>query len=113
MSFDASASLSISDPNARALSSSCFDFLLIELVPMAERLAKDLATDDNPEDEEVRESTYFRLESLGYRVGQGLAERCVNTRQHNTTSPAIFLVCFRLSQTPGNLRLPSATFRLF
>lgn len=46
---------------------------------MAERLAKDLATQDNPEDEEVRESTYFRLESLGYRVGQGLAERCVNS----------------------------------
>ena len=76
MSFDASASLSISDPNARALSSSCFDFLLIELVPMAERLAKELSTNEkNLEDEEVRESTYFRLESLGYRVGQGLAER--------------------------------------
>lgn len=76
MSFDASAALSASDPNARALSSSCFDFLLIELVPMAERLAKELSTDENgPEDEEVRETTYFRLESLGYRVGQGLAER--------------------------------------
>lgn len=76
MSFDASASLSVSDPNARALSSSCFDFLLIELVPMAERLAKELSTDENePEEEEVRETTYFRLESLGYRVGQGLAER--------------------------------------
>jgi hypothetical protein len=76
MSFDASAALSISDPDARAVSSSCFDFLLIELVPMAERLAKELATDENePEDEEVRETTYFRLESIGYRVGQGLAER--------------------------------------
>lgn len=76
MSFDASASLTVSDPNARALSSSCFDFLLIELVPMAERIAKDLATDETePDDEEVRESTYFRLETLGYRVGQGLAER--------------------------------------
>ncbi|KAJ5578846.1 Trafficking protein particle complex subunit 6B [Penicillium hetheringtonii] len=76
MSFDASASLTISDPNARALSSSCFDFLLIELVPMAERIAKDLATDETePDDEEVRESTYFRLDTLGYRVGQGLAER--------------------------------------
>ncbi|KAJ5397267.1 Trafficking protein particle complex subunit 6B [Penicillium cosmopolitanum] len=80
MSFDASASLTISDPNARALSSSCFDFLLIELVPMAERLAKQLSTsteETEPEDEEVRESTYFRLDSLGYRVGQGLAERYV------------------------------------
>jgi hypothetical protein len=76
MSFDASAALSISDPDARAVSSSCFDFLLIELVPMAERLAKELATNENePEDGEIRETTYFRLESLGYRVGQGLAER--------------------------------------
>lgn len=76
MSFDASAALSISDPDAQAVSSSCFDFLLIELVPMAERLAKELAMNENePEDEEVRETTYFRLESLGYRVGQGLAER--------------------------------------
>lgn len=79
MSFDASASINVTDPNARALSSSCFDFLLIELVPMAERLAKELSTDDNePEDEEVRETTFFRLDSLGYRVGQGLAERSVN-----------------------------------
>lgn len=75
MSFDASASLSVSDPNARALSSSCFDFLLIELVPMAERIAKELSTDENEPEEEIRETTYFRLESLGYRVGQGLAER--------------------------------------
>lgn len=29
------------------------------------------------EDDEIRESTYFRLENLGYRVGQGLAERYV------------------------------------
>lgn len=76
MSFDASAALSATDPTARAVSSSCFDFLLIELVPMAERLAKELSTVENePEDDEVRETTYFRLESLGYRVGQGLAER--------------------------------------
>ena len=76
MSFDASAALSANDPNARAVSSSCFDFLLIELVPMAERLAKELSKSENePDDDEVRETTYFRLESLGYRVGQGLAER--------------------------------------
>lgn len=76
MSFDASAALSVTDPNARAVSSSCFDFLLIELVPMAERLANELSRSENaPEDEEVRETIYFRLESLGYRVGQGLAER--------------------------------------
>ncbi|KAJ5715042.1 Trafficking protein particle complex subunit 6B [Penicillium malachiteum] len=85
MSFDASASLTISDPNARALSSSCFDFLLIELVPMAERLAKEFSTNEkNLEDEEIRESTYFRLESLGYRVGQGLAERFSRDRPRFT-----------------------------
>ncbi|PWY64297.1 BET3 family protein [Aspergillus heteromorphus CBS 117.55] len=77
MSFDTPASpLNASDPHARLLGASCLDFLLIELVPMAERLAKDLASDDTLlDDEEVRETTFFRLESLGYRVGQGLAER--------------------------------------
>lgn len=43
---------------------------------MAERLAKELSADDKtPDDDEIRETTFFRLESLGYRVGQGLAER--------------------------------------
>ncbi|KAE8377917.1 transport protein particle component-domain-containing protein [Aspergillus bertholletiae] len=77
MSFDAPASAyGVSEPQARTLSASCLDFLLIELVPMAERLAKELAADDKtPDDDEIRETTFFRLESLGYRVGQGLAER--------------------------------------
>lgn len=45
---------------------------------MAERLAKELSDNDRIlEDEEVRETTFFRLESLGYRVGQGLVERYV------------------------------------
>lgn len=77
MSLDTPASsLSASDPHARLLGASCLDFLLIELVPMAERLAKELASEEKlPDDEEIRETTFFRLESLGYRVGQGLAER--------------------------------------
>ena len=76
MSFDSTSHLNSTDPNARVFSSSCFDFLLIELVPMAERMAKELATEGKDlEDEEVREATFFRLDSLGYRVGQGLAER--------------------------------------
>lgn len=75
MSLD-SASPLFSDPQARVLSSSCFDFLLIELVPMAERIAKKLVAEEkDADDEEIRETTFFRLESLGYRVGQGLAER--------------------------------------
>lgn len=65
------------DPHAPLLNASCLDLLLIELVPMAERLAKELSTNDDKQadEEEIRETTFFRLESLGYRVGQGLAER--------------------------------------
>ena len=29
------------------------------------------------DDEEERDAVFYRLESLGYRVGQGLVERCV------------------------------------
>lgn len=77
MSFDSTSSqLTASDPHSRFLSATCLDFLLIELVPMAERLVKESRGDETgPDDEEARESTFFRLESLGYRVGQGLAER--------------------------------------
>lgn len=71
-----------SDPNASFLSSSCLDFLLIELVPLAQRVS----TTDNVEGAEVADSNasrkeeeedavHYRLESLGYRVGQGLVER--------------------------------------
>lgn len=51
---------------------------------MAERLAKELSKTEGgsgcgdgkqPDDEEIRETTFFRLDNLGYRVGQGLAER--------------------------------------
>ncbi|CAG8058645.1 unnamed protein product [Penicillium nalgiovense] len=52
---------------------------------MAERMAKELATEGKEtEDEEVRETTFFRLESLGYRVGQGLAERFARDRPRFT-----------------------------
>ncbi|CCX12116.1 transport protein particle component [Pyronema domesticum] len=64
------------DPTAKFLSSSSLDLLLIELVPLAKRMAEQLATNDGPlEDEEKREAMFFRLEQLGYRVGQGLVER--------------------------------------
>lgn len=76
MAFDPSPPSITTDSNSRFLGASCLDFLLIELVPMAERLVRELPVDDKqPDDEEARESTFFRLESLGYRVGQGLAER--------------------------------------
>ena len=100
------------DPSATFLSSSCLDFLLIELVPLAYRLAHDIdnAKRDGvaglPEDEvkalaaakggsvstkaagtvgtrgegrmdedEERDAVFYRLETLGYRVGQGMVER--------------------------------------
>ncbi|PLB49536.1 BET3 family protein [Aspergillus steynii IBT 23096] len=86
MSFDASSSAAIvGEPNARVLNTSCLDFLLIELVPMAERLTKELAVEEKLlDDDEVRETTFFRLESLGYRVGQGLAERFSRDRPRFT-----------------------------
>ncbi|KAL2816373.1 transport protein particle component-domain-containing protein [Aspergillus cavernicola] len=81
----ATTPLNASDPRTRVLNASCLDFLLIELVPMAERLAKDLAADDRLlDDEEVKETAFFRLESLGYRVGQGLAERFSRDRPRFT-----------------------------
>jgi hypothetical protein len=84
-----------SDPHATFLNSSCLDLLLIEMVPMAYRLAHEQAVagmnDDGgggggggaaaaaklsaDEEEQQREGAFRRLETLGYRVGQGLAER--------------------------------------
>lgn len=119
MSFEAvMPPYNASDPSARFLSSSCLDFLLIELVPMAYRVTHEVdaaaaATSGLPEpaggvggeggtaagnrasvvsgtmtatamdEDEERDAVFFRLERLGYRVGQGLVERFV--------SPVLFL----------------------
>ncbi|MCJ1227735.1 Trafficking protein particle complex subunit 33 [Toensbergia leucococca] len=69
-----------SDPHATFLNSSCLDLLLIEMVPMAYRLANELSIqmpngDKLVDEEEHREAAFRRLETLGYRVGQGLVER--------------------------------------
>ena len=101
------------------ISVSIFDILLIELVPLAERLARAYeesldsvedrphmrkdprktssgtasahgtsnpprGSDQEQESEVFRESVYFRLESLGFRVGQGLSERFSRDRPHFT-----------------------------
>lgn len=101
------------DPTASFLSSSCLDFLLIELVPLAYRVTHDLdgisaktdaagsnslaaasnnaSINERPvssstvapvaneqkemDDEEELDAVHHRLETLGYRVGQGLVER--------------------------------------
>ncbi|KAL8791436.1 MAG: hypothetical protein Q9213_000052 [Squamulea squamosa] len=69
-----------SDPHATFLNSTCFDLLLIEMVPLAYRMAEQLTAarsgGSTPVDEEEqREAVFRRLDALGYRVGQGLVER--------------------------------------
>jgi len=64
------------------------DLFLIELVPLAKRIASQpiqqpdaMFVDTNPpaqtdlDEDAERENMYFRLEPLGFRVGQGIAER--------------------------------------
>jgi trafficking protein particle complex subunit 6 len=77
-----------SDPLNQFLSTTCMDLLLIELVPLSKSLARNPLPqqdsdflDTNPptsidlDDDSEREAIYFRLEPLGFRVGQGIAER--------------------------------------
>ncbi|KAI9859368.1 MAG: Trafficking protein particle complex subunit 33 [Trichoglossum hirsutum] len=88
-----------SDPHATFLNSSCLDLLLIELVPMAFRLANELSvspssSSDRLDDEEEREAVFYRLEMLGYRVGQGLVERFSRDRPRFTdTLDVIKFLC--------------------
>ena len=75
MSFEAPLPpYNASDPYATFLSASCMDLLLVEMVPMAYRLANELSSQDADE-EEHKEAAFLRLETLGHRVGQGLVER--------------------------------------
>ena len=103
MSFEtANPPYNASDPHATFLNSSCFDFLQIELVPLAYRMAAEVSAQEQAwlngsqklegqakresgvtsaagvagqDEEELRESVFYRLESLGYRVGLGIVER--------------------------------------
>ena len=56
------------------------DLLIIEMVPMAYRLASELTVPGKDgaktvDEDEQKEAVFRRLEALGYRVGQGLVER--------------------------------------
>ncbi|KAL8923398.1 MAG: hypothetical protein Q9172_003147 [Xanthocarpia lactea] len=82
-----------SDPHATFLNSSCFDLLLIEMVPLAHRLAQQLLDERSGtgsgsaqvmDEEEQREAVFRRLDALGYRVGQGLVERFSRDRPRFT-----------------------------
>ncbi|KAL8918816.1 MAG: hypothetical protein Q9208_007154 [Pyrenodesmia sp. 3 TL-2023] len=90
MSFDTPLPpYNASDPHATFLSSSCFDLLLIEMVPLVHRMATESSatrTDSTKalDEEEQREAAFRRLDTLGYRVGQGLAERFSRDRPRFT-----------------------------
>jgi hypothetical protein len=137
MSFEAvMPPFNSSDPSASFLSSSCLDFLLIELVPLAHRIANDLDAPLHPaeggtdsktagdastagaaaaasiapsastaavtgtqparrlEDDEALDAVQYRLDMLGYRVGQGLVERFSRDRpRFNDTLDVIKFIC--------------------
>ncbi|KAI9826802.1 MAG: Trafficking protein particle complex subunit 33 [Thelocarpon impressellum] len=113
MSFDTPLPpYNATDPHASFLNSSCLDLLLIELVPMAHRLAREvvLSADDGREgeggepetkegrvefeSEEERDAVFYRLDGLGYRVGQGLVERFTRERPRFTdTLDVIKFLC--------------------
>ena len=122
MSFDQPLPpFNASDPTATFVSSSCLDFLMIEVVPMAYRVTNELeevaaaststsTSSSRPtaairagenggggggggggrrgnggggggnkllDEDEERDAVFYRLETLGYRVGMGLVERFV------------------------------------
>jgi hypothetical protein len=82
-----------SDPDATFVNASCIELLMIELVPMAYRVANEVEAapeaatvqkagekesrsgESRMDEEEERDAVFYRLEMLGYRVGQGLVER--------------------------------------
>jgi trafficking protein particle complex subunit 6 len=144
MAFEPAAALPTSnDPTATYVNASCFEYLLIELVPMAFRLEAERALCDEEgsgsskpvpngsaangtdteveqretraaaglgiggiggtapgiEEDELRESVGWRLDALGYRVGQGLAERY---GKNNAPPAAIYI--FALSSSSWRLK---------
>ena len=91
MSFDAPLpSFNASDPNATFLNSSALDLLLIEIVPLARRLAVHTTNategEGTADEDEQREAMFYRLEQLGFKVGQGLVERYVRAREGGRAS---------------------------
>ncbi|KAI5296208.1 Trafficking protein particle complex subunit 33 [Ascosphaera acerosa] len=119
MSFETPSASTISsaaiDPYSRFLSTASLDLLLIELVPMVQRIidaqttgktradgddggdgpggtdpgrdgsgSGDASMQKHADDEARRESLFYRLEGIGFRVGQGLAERFSRDRPRFT-----------------------------
>ena len=84
---------SLYNPHQKQVNASCFDFLVIEIVPLAMRIVDEIreqqqqqqqnkpettsagATPGNPKSiAEGDDDVYFRVEQYGYRLGRGLAE---------------------------------------
>ncbi|RFU25671.1 hypothetical protein B7463_g10659, partial [Scytalidium lignicola] len=123
MSFDSPLPpYNSTDPTASFLNTSCLDLLMIELVPMAYRIVREVdfassaghanangmtekerdknngesiaAASRTMEEDEERDAVFFRLENLGYRVGQGLVERFSRDRPRFTdTLDVIKFLC--------------------
>ncbi|KAI0993027.1 hypothetical protein K3495_g15157 [Podosphaera aphanis] len=109
MSSETTQLLHTNDASASFLNLSCLDFLMIELVPMAYRVANDVVTiaqqdsdkmDKSAADlrkmdeDEEKDAVFLRLEALGYRVGQGLVERFSRERPRFTdTLDVIKFIC--------------------
>ncbi|KAF2425795.1 BET3 family protein [Tothia fuscella] len=113
------------DPTATYVNLSCFELLLIEIVPMAYRIAAELAAREEAwqvgkeekdvdsesltkgfgiggvggsvvgrDEEETREAVGYRLDKMGYRVGQGLVERFSRDKpRFQDTLDAIKFLC--------------------
>lgn len=158
MSSNAPSTYNASDPNASLLNVSCLDLLLIEMVPLAERMARRaerLERDgglgivgDGEEDkggggsggggavgksggkkgknvnrngdgdegsgglgmgvvdgEVYRDAIFFRLDGLGYRVGQGLSERYVWILWSHLTFAAVAVMWSGCAGQIGSLDL--------
>lgn len=118
-----------SDPTATFVGASCLELMMIELVPMAYRVTGELhgialqgersfldqdgeggvgggggggmsgGDLEKMDEEEERDAVFFRLEGLGYRVGQGLLERFSKDRPRFTdTLDIIKFLCKDLWQ---------------
>lgn len=79
------------NPHQKQVSSSCFDFLIIEIVPLAMRVVDEIREKQKPmpsagagqksgpqppgtNKDGGDDDVYFRVEQYGYRLGRGLAE---------------------------------------
>lgn len=70
------------NPHQKQVASSCFDLLIIEIVPLAMRIVDEIreqqqsqaANGTSPQKTAEDDDVYYRVEQYGYRLGRGLAE---------------------------------------